>query len=297
MKGGAGAFYMPNLLTNASFETYEQVATSVPYSGWAQLESPSFNPVDDIVLAITQYPVNQTATAVFTSNAGYSLPAGNPNNGKHLWQAEATPVIPGNTIQFSATVNIALGNLPAGVTLIARAFCLYYDSTGAQINPWTFGQVLSTTTVNCVDYEASFVVPVGAASVQCGFYVFLHNTTASPVVLDGSTSVSLANVQSQVVLSTTFDGWGDQRGNQQDEFAPVSMSVLSESGSIAALFTTVPNYPLPSLAHNGHNIVQAPIPVSAGDVLQIAREGKSCVRESSVWSEPVGAAILYFFGH
>ena len=259
VKGGAGAFYMPNLLENGSFEDYNQTSVSASYSGWSALETTS----DDMQLTVSANTSTESASALFTSTAGYSLPTGNPNLGKHVFQSGA--VYQGGAINFLAQVNIVLGTLPAGVSLTGRAYCRFFTLAGAEINPWSFAQSLTANTGGFVNYASSIEVPYGAATVQMGFYVFLNNFTGSAVVLDGSTSVTLNDITAEIVSPASFDGW-----LAQSESIGIYAGTNPADGSGIAQFGFPSNYQLPSSFPVSNLLSQASaVSVNPGDTMQL----------------------------
>lgn len=183
VKGGAGSFYMPNLLQNGSFEFHEGGSGSNPltFDGWTRGSSPE----EILQLSAGSDPSVGGVAAQFSIVRGYSLASGvSAFNGYIFNHTSPIPVSSGDSMQFSGSVSVVVDSVPAGLQFTTQAI-LSFD-VGGQI----YTSPVTAATSGFVPYSYQFTVPAGASVLTLSLFTYLSQSTGSPIVLAGTLAVS-----------------------------------------------------------------------------------------------------------
>jgi hypothetical protein len=190
VKGGANAFYLPNMLQNGSFETLG--TGSETFDGWTN----GIGAENEAAIVVgsgasgTYGPVtfDGSRSLGIKSVNGTTVTNATPSGAGATVTQYIGSVTPGDVMQFSGKLNIAIRGMQFGVDVITQPFFTFTGAT--QI----YGDAVNASTgftpgLPFSDYNYSFTVPDGASDMIAGVLTWFISASSSPVVLDGTNTV------------------------------------------------------------------------------------------------------------
>lgn len=200
MRGGADAFYLPNLLSNGSFESFEHDQFGDLFlDGW------SIQPTThQWVTAPVISPSAFDGSYALGLSLGSTAPLDVSGQGVAIL-APSLSVSPGDAYLFSAKV-LASATLPTGATFTTQPFFTF--DVGAQIYP----TAVTSSSASWVDYEVPIAIPVGASRVTVGILAFASKGSSSNTTLGSGNSINILWDECGFALTSAVQKYGRMIG-------------------------------------------------------------------------------------
>lgn len=226
VQGGAGAFYLPNLAPNASFEF-----AGNPGQIFACWQASSWNQAATTVPAAVPYAVSRTAGtdglwAACFSTVACALDAGAMYEGR-LSAENTIPVATGDILSLAGVASVTNPTGAPTASLLGRLLVTYADGTTQSVDE----VIASAATSGFTSFAASFTVPThSAAAVSAAFVLVarLDNSAGTAAANITAAEISFAVDQLSLAVISAAQPYGRMPGT-----SPVAVPVR---------FTKLPNY-------------------------------------------------------
>jgi hypothetical protein len=177
LQGGAGAFYMPNLLVNGSFEFLGSGPQLL--EGWGLAWNTG---IDQFSLGYSIIPNTNDGkiAAQFTGKSGASVPVGASSSaGIFFLQSTSVPVTPGDVLAFSGMVDFFFDPLPSGVEVCTQPFFTF----DGRVQIYAPVVTNSAGTHSFQEVDTTVPVPPNVSSLVVGILTWISNSSGSAFVI------------------------------------------------------------------------------------------------------------------